>query len=84
MAALEAFFYANLKCDSDKTSSIHAFDGAVALLIGSVERQGVSGSLNKERQMFYSIAKRNCNHFHDCLGSDSRVHEELFLSLTEE
>ncbi len=37
MAVLEAFFYANSKCDSEKTSSIHAFDDAVALLIGSVE-----------------------------------------------
>jgi hypothetical protein len=52
MAALEAFFYANSKCDSDKTSLFHAFDGALALLIGSVEGQGVSGSLNKEGHMF--------------------------------
>jgi hypothetical protein len=52
MATLEAFFYANSKCNSDKTSSIHAFDGAVALLIGSVEGRGVGGSLNEEGQMF--------------------------------
>ncbi len=83
MAALEAFFYANSKFDFDKTSTIHAFDGTVALVIGSVEGQGVDGNLNKDGQMFYSIAKRNCNHFHNCLGSDSRVNEELFSGLTE-
>ena len=83
MAVLEAFYSAASRCDTEKSSSIHAFDGAVALLIGSVEGQGTGGSLNEEGQMFYSIAKRNCNHFNDCLGSDSRVNEELFLSLTE-
>jgi hypothetical protein len=83
MAVLEAFYSAASRCDTEKTSSIHTFDGAVALLIGSVEGQGTGGSLNEEGQMFYSIAKRNCNHFYDCLGSDSRVNEELFLSLTE-
>jgi hypothetical protein len=83
MAVLEAFYSAASRCDTEKTSSIHAFDGAVALLIGSVEGQGTGGSLNEEGHMFYSIAKRNCNHFNDCLGSDSRVNEELFLSLTE-
>ena len=83
MAVLEAFYSAASRCDSETTSSIHAFDGAVALLIGSVEGQGTGGSLNEEGQMFYSIAKRNCNHFNDCLGSDSRVNEELFLSMTE-
>jgi hypothetical protein len=48
MAALEAFFYANSNCDSKKTSSIHAFDGTLAFLIGSVEGQGIGGSLNEE------------------------------------
>jgi hypothetical protein len=43
MAASEAFFYANSKCDSNITYSIHAFAGTVALLIGSVEGQGVGG-----------------------------------------
>jgi hypothetical protein len=83
MAALEALYEAASRCESEMTSSIHAYDGAVALLIGSVEGQGVGGSSSEEGQMFYSIAKRNCNHFHDCMGSDSRVNENLFSSLME-
>lgn len=83
MAALEALYSAASRCESEKISSIHAFDGAVALLIGSVEGQSVGGSLNEEGHMFYSIAKRNCNHFEDCVGYDSRVNEKIFLLLGE-
>ena len=84
IAALEALYEAASRCETEKTISIHAFDGAVALLIGSVEGQGSGGSLSGEGHMFYSIAKRNCNHFHDCIvGSDSIVNEEIFSRLVE-
>ncbi len=83
MAALEALYFSAFRCGTDKTSAVSAFDGAVALLIGSVEGRGRGGSPFQEGMMFYSIAKRNCLHFHNCRGGDSEANEELFRVLTE-
>jgi len=83
MAALEALYFSVSKCGSDVTAAETAFDGAVALLVGSVEGRGRGGSSYQEGRMFYSIAKRNCVHFHYCRGADAQVNVELFLALTE-
>ena len=80
---MEALYFSAFRCGTDKTSALSAFDGAVALLIGSVEGRGRGGSPFQEGVMFYSIAKRNCLHFHDCRGGDSEANEELFRALTE-
>ena len=81
MAALEALYFSVSRCGQAGTSAIDAFDGAVALLIGSVEGRGRGGSTWQEGQMFYSIGKRNCLHFRNCRGGDSDANVQLFQQL---
>jgi len=83
MAALEALYSAASKCEFEQLSAIHAFDGAVALLIGSVEGQEAGGGEPDEGHAFYSIAKRNCNYFQNCINDDSIVNDKLHLILSE-
>jgi len=82
MSALEALYFSVSRCGTSGTAAIDAFDGAVALLIGSVEGRGRGGSTWQEGQMFYSIAKRNCLHFRNCRGGDSEVNAQLLQALT--
>ena len=72
MSALEALYYSSSVCyKKNKVASTAAFDGAVALLVGSVEGRGLGGSVDQEGRMFYSISKRTCNHFDTCVGETS-------------
>ena len=68
MSALEALYFSLDVCETEKIASATAFDGAVALLIGSVEGRGLGGNIYQEGRMFYSIGKRTCDHFHTCKG----------------
>lgn len=83
MAGLEALYFSSSRCNTDVTSAESAFDGAVALLIGSVEGPGRGGSRFQEGRMFYNIAKRTCGHFHSCRANDAEVNVELFRALEE-
>ncbi|KAL7554731.1 hypothetical protein ACHAWF_018259 [Thalassiosira exigua] len=83
MAALEAFCYSISKCKSVKSASQSAYDGGVALLVGSVEGQARGGSPHLEGRMFYSIGKRTCSHFRSCEGGDSKINAELVRAFDE-
>ena len=83
MAALEALYYSIFRCESDIKASQTAFDGGVALLIGSVEGRERGGSAYQEGRMFYSVGKRACEHFHSCRASDAEVNLELFRAIEE-
>lgn len=80
IAALQALYFAANNCVYDETSALSAFDGAVALLVGSVEGPMGGGSQENEGRMFYSIAKNSCV-YDDCIGAD--VNEGLILALIE-
>ena len=78
MSALEALYFSLSRCENaGSASAIDAFDGAVALLIGSVEGRGTGGSIWQEGRMFYSISKRNCLHFRNCRGGDAEANVQL-------
>ena len=47
MSALEALYFSVSRCDSDTTVAETAFDGAVALLVGSVEGQSQGGARSR-------------------------------------
>jgi hypothetical protein len=82
--ALQALYLASSVCSSAKIEAETAFDGAVALLVGSVEGRGRGGSVHQEGRMFYSLGKRACEHFHSCrVGGDAEVHAELFRLFEE-
>jgi len=83
MSALEALYLSVSVCESNQSESATAFDGAVALLIGSIEGRGLGGNIYQEGRMFYSIGKRTCNHFRTCRGGDAEANVELFSALKE-
>lgn len=82
IAALQALFYAAQQCESEDGGkvSLAAFDGAVALLVGSVEGPEEGGDQNKEGRMFYSISGNSCGNG-DCI--ESEVKEELIQNLID-
>lgn len=82
ITALQAFYYSAHMCDDvdGGAVSLEAFDGAVALLVGSVEGSMKGGSEEKEGRMFYSITGNSCA-FGDCVASE--VKEELLKALID-
>lgn len=82
IAALQAIYYSARMCDNEDggTTSLAAFDGAVALLVGSVEGPEEGGDPIAEGRMFYSITGNSCV-YGDCIESDFK--EELFQALTD-
>ena len=83
MSALQALYFSVSRCASDVTSAETAFDGAVALLVGSVEGRGRGGSAYLEGQMLYSVSKRNCEHFHNCRGRNAEVNLDIVRVMEE-
>jgi len=85
MSALEALYFSASVCGEEgkERATITAYDGAVALLVGSVEGRGLGGNIFEEGQMFYSIGKRICSHLRNCRGVDSEVNVELMRALSE-
>lgn len=57
MSSLEALHYAVSKCGSNTATALTAWDGGVALLIGSVEGTEKGGDSNEQGQFFYSLGK---------------------------
>ncbi len=82
ITALQAFYYSAHMCDDVDGGevSLAAFDGAVALLVGSVEGPMEGGSQDKEGRMFYSITGNSCV-FGDCVASE--IKEELLQAFTD-
>jgi len=82
MAALEALYDSANMCDDVDGGAValNAFDGAVGLLVGSVEGPEKGGSQNQEGQMFYSIAGKSCV-YNDCVGNE--INEQLLQALTD-
>lgn len=68
MSALQALYFSSSVCKDETEASITAFDGAAALLVGSVEGRGPGGNLDHEGKMMYSITKQACDHFGTCRG----------------
>ena len=84
LASLEALSISVSQCKSGRTeTALTAFDGGVALLIGSVEGTRVYGDAYSEGKMLYSVGKRVCSYFRNCKSGNAEVNQILIELLKD-
>lgn len=86
MSALEALNLAVYSCKENTQRSQNAWDGGVALLIGSIGNRDTSNSAmnqTEDGRMFFSISEGLCDHFDTCTEDGSTVTDDLVALLTQ-
>ena len=78
LTSLEALSISVSQCTSGRfETALTAFDGGVALLIGSVEGTRVYGDAYSEGKMLFSVGKRVCSYFRNCKAGNAEVNQKL-------
>ncbi len=81
-SALEALYFANSVCSTNKDSATAAYDGGVAFLIGSVEGTERGGNSEQEGRFFYNVAKMACDYFDTCVeDNDAEINQMILEDL---
>lgn len=80
VSSLEAFHFAVDQCNSNSKTAVTAWDGGVALIIGSIE----SGSPNNDGYFLYATSKAICDDFATCAEENgSYVNNQLIQRFTQ-
>jgi len=80
VSSLEAFHFAVDQCNSNSETAITAWDGGVALIIGSIE----SGSPNNDGYFLYATSKAMCDDFATCAEENgSYANNQLIQRFTQ-